>query len=90
MGGNVAALHAAPLPTNVKPRVADSSIQLRWGGWARRGRHKCVRRILKEGSNNGTTRPLTNISSRSEDFRYLRTGCLAGKPLDGSSLVEMP
>jgi hypothetical protein len=39
MAGNVAALHAAPLPTNVasmKLRVADRSIQLRWGGWARR------------------------------------------------------
>ena len=60
MAGNVAALHAAPLPTNVasmKSRVADSSIQLRWGGWARRGGHKCVRRILKEGSNNGATAP---------------------------------
>jgi hypothetical protein len=36
MAGNVATLHAAPLPTNVasmKSRVADSSIQLRWGGW---------------------------------------------------------
>jgi hypothetical protein len=35
MAGNVATLHAAPLPTNVasmKSRVADSSIQLRWGG----------------------------------------------------------
>ena len=32
MAGNVATLHAAPLPTNVasmKSRVADSSIQLR-------------------------------------------------------------
>jgi hypothetical protein len=27
------------------------------GGWARRGGHKCVRRILKEGSNNGATAP---------------------------------
>jgi hypothetical protein len=89
MAGNVAALHAAPLPTNVasmKLRVADSSIQLRWGGCARRGGHKCVRRILKEGS----TAPLTNINSRSEDFRYLKTGCFAAKPLDGSSVVEMP
>ena len=50
----------APLPTNVasmKSRVADSSIQLRWGGWRAARRHKCVRRILKEGSNNGTTAP---------------------------------
>jgi hypothetical protein len=53
------ALHAAPLPTNaasIKSRVADSSIQLRWGGGAPRG-HKCVRRISKEGSNNGATAP---------------------------------
>jgi hypothetical protein len=28
-------------------------------------------------------RPLTNISSRSMRFRYLRTGCLPEKPLDG-------
>ncbi|MGX9431800.1 MULTISPECIES: hypothetical protein [Bradyrhizobium] len=36
MAGNVATLHAAPLPTNVasmKSMVADSSIQIRWGGW---------------------------------------------------------
>jgi hypothetical protein len=36
MAGNVATLHAAPLPTNVasmKSMVADSSIQVRWGGW---------------------------------------------------------
>jgi hypothetical protein len=36
IAGNVSTLHAAPLPTNVaskKSRVADSSIQLRWGGW---------------------------------------------------------
>ena len=56
MAGNVAALHAAPLPTNVasmKSRVADSSIQCSGG----RGGHKCVRGILKEGSNNGATAP---------------------------------
>jgi hypothetical protein len=44
MAGNVATLHAAPLPTNVasmKSMVADSSIQVRWGG-ARRGGHKCA------------------------------------------------
>ena len=38
-------LHAAPLPTNVasmKSMVADSSIQVRWGGWRRRGGHKCA------------------------------------------------
>ena len=36
MAGNVATLHAAPLPTNVasmKSMVADNSIQVRWGGW---------------------------------------------------------
>jgi hypothetical protein len=44
-----------------------------------------VRHVLKEGSNNGAAPrgPLTNINSRSEDFRYLRTGYLAGKPLGG-------
>jgi hypothetical protein len=36
MAGNVGTLQAAPLPTNVatiKSMVADSSIQIRWGGW---------------------------------------------------------
>ena len=36
MAGNVATLHAAPLPTTVasmKSMVADNSIQVRWGGW---------------------------------------------------------
>ena len=36
MAGNVATLHAAPLPTNVtsmKSMVADNSIQVRWDGW---------------------------------------------------------
>jgi hypothetical protein len=36
MAFNVASLHAAPLPTNVaamKSTVADSLIQVRWGGW---------------------------------------------------------
>jgi hypothetical protein len=42
MAGNVATLHAAPLPTNVasmKSMVADNSIQVRWrgGGWGYRG-----------------------------------------------------
>jgi hypothetical protein len=40
MAGNVATLHAAPLPTNVasiKSMVDDSSIQVR-----RRGGHKCA------------------------------------------------
>ena len=55
MAGNVATLHAAPLPTNEAsmksrgPTVRSSS-----GG---RGGHKCVRRILKESSNNGATAP---------------------------------
>jgi hypothetical protein len=47
------------LPTNVasmKSMVADSSIQVRWGGWQRRGAHKCAA-CLKEGSNNGATGP---------------------------------
>jgi len=38
MACNVAALHAAPLPTNVaamKSMVADSSVQVRWGYWGR-------------------------------------------------------
>jgi hypothetical protein len=37
---NVAALHVAPLPTNVaamKSMAADRSIQVRWGGWGYRG-----------------------------------------------------
>ena len=83
MAGNVAMLHAAPLPTNVasmKSRGADSSIQLRWGRLARRGGHKCAA-CLEGGT--APRRPLTNINSRSEGFRYLRTGCLSGKPLDG-------
>jgi hypothetical protein len=36
MACNVASLHAAPLPTNVaamKSVLADSSTQVRWGGW---------------------------------------------------------
>ena len=42
MAGNVATLHAAPLPTNVasmKSMVADNLIQVRWGGggWGYRG-----------------------------------------------------
>jgi hypothetical protein len=53
---------------------------------APRGGHKCVRRILKEGRNNGHGA----AGRTSEDFRYLKTGCFAAKPLDGSSVVEMP
>jgi hypothetical protein len=66
MAGNVATLHAAPLPTNVasmKSMVADSSIQVRWGGW-RAAAGISVRRVLKEGRT--AMAPLTNISSRSE------------------------
>jgi hypothetical protein len=80
MAGNVATLHAAPLPTDVasmKSMVADSTIQVRWGGW-RAAAGTSVRHVLNE-----CRRPLTNISSRSEGFRYLRTGYLPGKPLDG-------
>jgi len=53
MAGNAAT------PTNVasmKSRVADSSIQVRWGGW-RAAAGISVRRVLKEGSNNGATAP---------------------------------
>jgi hypothetical protein len=59
MAGNVATLHAAPLLTNVasmKSMVADSSIQVRWGGW-RAAAGISVRHVLKEGSNNGATGP---------------------------------
>jgi hypothetical protein len=59
MAGNVATLHAAPLPTNVasiKSMVADSSIQVRWCGW-RAAAGISVRHVLKEGSNNGATAP---------------------------------
>jgi hypothetical protein len=44
MAGNVATLHAAPLPTNVasmKSMVADSSIQVRWGAGAPRRAQVC-------------------------------------------------
>ena len=41
-----------------------------------------VRHVLNECST-APWRPLTNISSRSEGFRYLRTGYLPGKPLSG-------
>ena len=37
----------------------------------------------RKGAVATTEHPLTNISSRSQGFRYLRTGCLSGKPLDG-------
>ena len=50
-----------------------------------------VRPVLKEVVITAPWRALTNISSRSEGFRYLRTGFLSGKPLDdGRSVVEMP
>jgi len=84
MACNVGTLHAAPLPTNVasmKSMVADSTIQVRWGGW-RAVAGTNVQRVLKECST-APWRPLTNISSRLERFRYPRTGYLPGKPLDG-------
>jgi hypothetical protein len=40
LGCTVASLQAAPLPTNVeamKSIVADTSIQVQWGGWRGRG-----------------------------------------------------
>jgi hypothetical protein len=58
MTGNVATLHAAPLPTNVastKSMVADSSIQVRRGWRAAAG--ITVRRVLQEGSNSGGVAP---------------------------------
>ena len=81
MAGNVATLHAAPLPDQrgkheIKPTVRSGS----GGRLARRGGHKCAA-CLAGGT--APRRALTNISSRSEGFRYLRTGCLPGKPLDG-------
>jgi hypothetical protein len=85
MAGNVATLHAAPLPTNVASmklgRLFDTGLV---GRLARRGGHKCAE-CLKE-----VRRQLTNISSRPERFRHLKSGCLPEKPLDGRSGVEMP
>ena len=58
MAGNVATLHAAPLPTNVASMKSSRQFDPGpVGRLARRGGHKCVRRILKEGSNNGATAP---------------------------------
>ena len=82
MAGNVATLHAAPLPTNVASMKSSRQFDPGpVGGW-RAAAGISVRRVLKEGST-APWRPRTNISSRSEGFRYLRTGCLSGKPLDG-------
>jgi hypothetical protein len=82
MAGNVATLHAAPLPTNVASMKSSRQFDPGpVGGW-RAAAGISVRRVLKEGST-APWRPRTNISSRSEGFRYLRTGCLPGKPLDG-------
>jgi hypothetical protein len=57
MAGNVATLHAAPLPTHVasmKSMVADNSIQIRWGGWRiswcpnrRRDREQRIWRLVR-------------------------------------------
>ncbi len=80
MAGNVATLHAAPLPTNVASM--KSSRQFDPGPVGRaRGGHKCAASL--EGGSTAPWRPLTKISSRSQGFRYLRTGCLSGKTLDG-------
>jgi hypothetical protein len=82
MAGNVATLHAAPLPTNVASMKSSRQFDPGpVGGW-RAAAGISVRRVLKEGST-APWRPRTNISSRSEGFRYLRTGCLSGTPLDG-------
>ena len=82
MAGNVATLHAAPLPTNVASMKSSRQFDPGpVGGW-RAAAGISVRRVLKEGST-APWRPRTNISSRSEGFRYLRTGYLPGKPLDG-------
>jgi hypothetical protein len=64
-----------PLPTN----MARGPVELP----ARRGGHG-VRREARPWL------PLTSISSRSERFCYLKSGCLPEKPLDGRSVVEMP
>ena len=81
MAGNVATLHAAPLPTNVASMKSSRQFDPGpVGRLARRGGHKCAA-CLEGGT--APRRPLTNISSRSEGFRYLRTGYLPGKPLDG-------
>ena len=82
MAGNVATLHAAPLPTNVASMKSSRQFDPGpVGGW-RAAAGISVRRVLKEGST-APWRPRTNISSRSEGFHCLRTGYLTGKPLDG-------
>ena len=81
MAGNVATLHAAPLPTNVASMKSSRQFDPGpVGRLARRGGHKCAA-CLEGGT--APRRPLTNIGSGSEGFRYLRTGYLPGKPLDG-------
>ena len=88
MAGNVATLHAAPLPTNVASMKSSRQFDPGpVGRLARRGGHKCAASL--EGGT-APRRPLTNISSRSERFRYLKPGCLPEKPLDGRSVVDMP
>jgi hypothetical protein len=62
-----------PLPTNVasmKSMVADSSIQVRWGGW-RAAAGTSVRHVLNECST-APWRPPTNISSRLEELPVSR------------------
>ena len=48
-----------------------------------RGGHKCVRRILKESSNNGVTAPPDEHQLAVKDFCYLKTYRLSRKSLDG-------
>ncbi len=59
MASNVATLQAAPLPTNVasmRSMVADSLIQVRWGGWRAGGlRTQRFRRLGLSGL--GSWRP---------------------------------
>jgi hypothetical protein len=74
MAGNVATLHAAPLPTNVASMKSSRQFDPGpVGRLARRGGHKCA----VEGGT-APRRPLTNISSRSEGFRYLRQAISQG------------
>ena len=81
MAGNVSTLHAAPLPTNVASMKSSRQFDPGpVGRLARRGGHKCAA-CLAGGT--APRRALTNISSRSEGFRYPRTGYLSGRPLDG-------
>jgi hypothetical protein len=71
MARNVATPHAVPLPINVasmKSMVADSSIQVRWGGW-RAAAGTSVRRVLKEY---GATAPADETSARDRMASVIR------------------